>query len=78
MQLKLAATLYQLSKSGLTLILNDVTYRPAKDDCPRVKVDLNDVAFWHHLYPRHLPFGQHFIDEVIPGYIPTTGVDGVE
>lgn len=62
----------------MALIVSEMAYRSSEDDCTRVEIDLDNVALWHHLYSRHLPFGQHFIHKIIPGYVPPTGIDGVE
>lgn len=63
---------------SMTLIECEMTYGSSEDDRTGVEVDLDDVALWYHLYSRHLPFGQHFIHKIIPGYVPPAGIDGVE
>ena len=54
------------------------TYRPSEDNCSRMKVDFHNVALGNDQHTRHLSLGQHLIDKVIPGDVPTAGVYGVQ
>ena len=55
-----------------------MTYGPSEDHSPGVEIDLHYVALRDHLNAGHLPLGQHLMDEIVPGDVSTTGVDGVQ
>lgn len=54
------------------------SYGSAKDHRSGVEIDFHNVTLGNDLHARHLSFGQHLIDKVVPRDVPAAGVDGVE
>lgn len=61
-----------------TSLHSRTTHRPPEDDRPGVEVDFHDIALRDNLHARHFSLGQHLVDKVIPGDVPSAGINRIQ